>query len=133
MGYKRNIIQDNGLMRNARAGDGWIQCPELVTIAADTNDILTVTKMAAGSVQYTGFTAGRNLTTDTAANITAAFPEMDIGDILVFKVSIVPAFAGTWVAGTGVTLAGRATCPASTQQEVYLRKNSNTSYTLFPQ
>lgn len=132
MGFKRPILQDGALSRNARVGDGWFFEPDITLITADANDTVTVSKMAAGCIQYTAFSAGRNLTTDTAANITAAFPEMDIGDILTFKVSCVAAFAGTWVAGTGVTLAGRATCPASSSQEVLLKKTAAAAYTLYP-
>lgn len=134
MGFKRAILQDSGLMRNSRAGDGWVVGGvDLILVTADANDTVTATKIAAGAIQYTGFTAGRNLTIDTAANLAAAFPEMDIGDILVFKVSVVPAFAGTWVAAAGVTLAGRATCPASSPQEVYLKKTGAATFTLYPQ
>jgi hypothetical protein len=73
-------------------------------------------------LQYTAFSAGRNLTTDTAANIIAAFPELNVGESIVIAVSCVAAFAGTWVAGAGVTLAGRATTPASSYSLVVITK-----------
>src|SRR5262245_904819 len=104
----RGWMFDGNLQRPMRAGDS-IQQPAPLAIAADANDTLTVDKIARRFVQYTGFSAGRNLTTDTAANIIAAFPEMDIGDTITLIVSCVAAFAGTYVAGANVTLAGRAT------------------------
>lgn len=110
----RTIVQDAaGLSRNARAGDNILSTRKLTTVAADANATLDVATIAGGLVQYTGFSAGRNLTTDTAANIIAANPWMDIGDSFEVAVSISTAFAGTLVAGTGVTLAGKATVVAS--------------------
>lgn len=122
MGAVRAMVQDGGLARNARVGDGLISHPAVTVVTADANDIVTVDKIAGGVIQYTGFSAGRNLTTDSAANIIAAFPNMDIGDTLELIVSVTTAFAGTWVAGAGVTLAGRATVLANTQQTVIIAK-----------
>lgn len=119
MGLKRIILQDGGLSRNMRTGDGWDN-PVISTIATDANATISASQIAGGVIQYTGFTAGRTLTTDTAANFAAAFPEMDIGDAIGFTVSVVPAFAGTWAAGAGVTITGRTTCPASSGVTVYL-------------
>ena len=122
MGAVRAMVQDNGLTRNARVGDGLISHPAVTVVTADANDIVTVDKIAGGVIQYTGFSAGRNLTTDSAANIIAAFPNMDIGDTIELMVSIITAFAGTWIAGAGVTLAGRATVLANTTQVVIITK-----------
>lgn len=114
MSALRPIVQDGGgLSRNARAGDNVLSTRSLTTIATDTNATLAVATIAGGLVQFTGFTAGRTLTTDTAANIIAANPWMDIGDSFEVVVSISTAFAGTLAAGTGVTLAGKATVVAS--------------------
>lgn len=126
MGYKRAIIQDSGLSRNSRAGD-MIMNPVITTIATDAAATIDVAKLSGGVIQYTGFTAGRVLTTDTAANILAANPEMDIGDSLLVKISCVAAFAGTFAAGAGVTLRGKTTCPASSQIDVYVVKTSATT------
>lgn len=122
MSAVRAMVQDNGLSRNARVGDGLISHPAVTVVTADANDIVTVDKIAGGVIQYTGFSAGRNLTTDSAANIIAAFPNMDIGDTLELMISITTAFAGTWVAGASVTLAGRATVLANTTQVVIITK-----------
>ena len=127
MGFKRIILQDSGLSRNMRQGDGWDN-PVISTIATDAAATITATQVAGGVIQYTGFSAGRVLTTDTAANFAAAFPEMDIGDAIGFTVSIVPAFAGTWAAGAGVTITGRLTCPASTGVTVYLVKTGAATF-----
>lgn len=113
MGAVRAMVQDGGLARNSRAGDNTMTGFNPLIVSADANATLTVEAVAGGLIQYTGFTAGRNLTTDTAANYIAANPWMDIGDSFAVEVSITPAFAGTLVAGTGVTLAGKATVVAS--------------------
>lgn len=102
-----------GLPEVGRAGQGFLGNLTPVIVAADANATLTVAQMSGGLIQYTGFTAGRTLTVPTAAQILVAAPDMDIGDSFSFIVSVVPAFAGTWVTAAGVTLTGRATVPAS--------------------
>jgi uncharacterized membrane protein (DUF441 family) len=54
---------------------------------------------------------------------------MDIGDSFTFWVSVTTAFAVTWAAGTGVTLAGRATVVANTAQMVVVTKTAATTVT----
>ena len=113
MSALRTIVQDGGLSRNSRGGDNILSSRSLTSVSADANATLTVAVIAGGLVQFTGFTAGRTLTTDTAANIIAANPWMDVGDSFEVLVSSSQAFAGTLAAGSGVTLAGLATIPAS--------------------
>lgn len=119
MAYNRALVQSPGTPFPAGVGAGFLANVLPAAVATDANATITVAQMQAGVVQYTGFTAGRNLTTPTGAQLTAAFPEMSVGDSQVFMVSIVPAFAGTWVAGdANVVLAGRATTPASSSTMV---------------
>jgi hypothetical protein len=87
-------------------------------IATDAALTLTLAQMAGGLVTFTGFSAGRAVTTPTAAAILAAEPDMDVGDSFSFLASVTTAFAGTWTAGVGVTLTGRATLPASSTLQV---------------
>lgn len=122
--FLRPLIQDTLMTRSGRAGDYSILNPVVTLNAVDANDTMTAAEIAGGVMQYTAFTAGRTLTTDTAANILAANPAMDIGDSLMCKVSIVPAFAGTFAAGTGVTLQGRPTCPASSSVDVVITRTA---------
>ena len=121
MTFKRLSLSDGGLTRNMRAGDNWDN-PVISAVAADANAVVTTAQIAGGVIMFTGFTAGRTITTDTAANILANFPEMDIGDSYGFTISCIAAFAGTFAAGTGVTLVGRATCPASSAVTIYITR-----------
>lgn len=111
----------------SRAGDGLMANLNPAIVATDAAVTMTVAQMAGGMVQYSSFSAGRVITTPTAALILAAAPDMDIGDSFSFIVSVVPGFAGTWAAGTGVTLAGRATTPASSWSVVTVTKLSATT------
>lgn len=122
----RQVISDGGMERASMPGDNLLAAAPLA-IAADAVDTITVAKIARRFIQYTGFTAGRNLTTDTAANILAAYPDLNVGESICIVVSIVTAFAGTYVAGAGVTLAGRATTPASSWSLIYITKLSATT------
>jgi hypothetical protein len=126
--FKRALLtSQNSVPDPMRQGAGLLANIEPAIVATDAAVTMTVAQMAGGLVQYTGFTAGRTITTPTAALILAACPDMDIGDAFAFFVSITPAFAGTWAAGTGVTLLGRATTPASSWSLVVVRKLSATT------
>jgi hypothetical protein len=127
--FKRGRITSYGneLPQPAGAGSGTVENIAVTAISADANYTFTVADMSGGAVQFTGFTAGRNLTTPTAALILASATDMDIGDSFTLYVSITTAFAGTYVAGAGVTLAGRATTPASSWSVVVVKKLSATT------
>lgn len=103
-------------------GTGMFANLSITSKTTDANHTLTVAEMAGGAVYYSALSAGRQVTTPTAANILAAAPDMDIGDTFAFIVSIQDAFALTWVAGAGVTLDGRATTPASSFSIIVVEK-----------
>jgi len=119
----------NELDQRAAAGSGEVSNIAVKTVATDANYVLTVADMAGGAVQFTSWTAGRTITVPTAALILASAPDMDIGDSFANTISVVPAFAGTYVTATGVTLAGRATVPASSNTYVVITKTSATTVT----
>ena len=124
----RAIVQDQGgLTRNARAGDGMNMYPNVTIVTTDAADTFTVAKMATGVYVYSSLSAGRVLTTDTAANIVAAYPNLDVGDSVSVIVATVAAFALTVAAGTGVTLKGKTTIPASTTGWLIFVKTSATT------
>ena len=119
----------NELAQRAAAGSGEISNIAVRTIATDANTVLTVADMAGGAVLYTGFTAGHTITTPTAALILDSAPDMDIGDSFSLTLSVTPAFAGTYVAGTGVTLAGKPTLQAASSSYTVVTKTSATTVT----
>lgn len=110
-------------------GVGLAAALRIAGVATDAAVTLTTDQMAGGMVQYTGFSAGRNITTPTGTQIETANPGMNVGDSFSFFVSITTAFAGTWVAGSGVTLAGRATTPASSWSLVTVIKTATNTFT----
>lgn len=118
---------NGGLDERARQGAGLFDMINWIAVATDAARVLSLDDISSGGIQFTGFTAGRNLTTPTAAAILAAAPDMDIGDSFSFFVSVTTAFAATYVAGAGVTLAGRATTPASSWSIVTVKKLSATT------
>ena len=120
MSNVRRVVQDQGgLGRGGVGGDVVVEVARPQVIATDANRTLTVADIAQGVLAFTGFTAGRTLTTDTAANILAAFPLVEIGECVSVSVGISVAFAGTLAAGTGVTLKGKAAVPASGAATIY--------------
>lgn len=129
MSGARLIGRIAGLEQQLRPGVGPFSMRKLVAFATDAIKTITVSDLASGILQVTGLTAGRVFTTPTAAAIIAAYPEMDIGDAIEFDVSVTVAFAVTWAAGTGVTLAGRTTTAASSATRIYITKDSATAVT----
>ena len=113
----------------SRSGQGIFAHIDPTLVSTDAALTITVAQMSGGSITYTGFTAGRVITTPTAALILAAAPDMDVGDTFTIIMSATVAFAGTFAAGTGVTLAGRATIPASSTVFVVVKKTSATTVT----
>lgn len=108
-------------------GTGLIGNVSITSKTTDANHTITVAEMAGGVIYYSALSAGRNVTTPTAALILATAPDMDIGDTFLLIVSIQDAFAITWVAGTNVTLLGRATTPASSNSIIVVEKTSATT------
>jgi len=115
------------LPTKSRTGTGFLDQPVITPVATDAPLTLTTAQMSGGIVTFTSFTAGRNVTTPTAAQIFADAPDMDIGDAFTIQVSTLTAFAATWVAGANVTLAGRATTVASGNSTIVVTKNSATT------
>jgi TRAP-type mannitol/chloroaromatic compound transport system substrate-binding protein len=111
----------------SRQGTGFFAALTPTIIATNADLTLTVAQMSGGLVQFSSFSAGRAVTTPTAALILAAATDMDVGDSFSFIVSCVAAFAATWTAGTDVTLTGRATTPASSWSIVTVTKTSATT------
>lgn len=124
------IAGQGGLAKVARPGEAPIATELPTLISADAADTLSAAKFSLGALLYTGLTAGRNLTADTAANYLAAFPQLDVGESVACKVGVSTAFALTLVTATGVTLKGRATVPASTTMTIYITKTSATTVDL---
>lgn len=106
-------------------GTGLIGNVSVTTKTTDANHTITVAEMAGGVIYYSALSAGRNVTTPTAALILEAASDMDVGDTFMLVVSIQDAFAITWVAGAGVTLLGRATTPASSNSIIVVEKTGS--------
>lgn len=130
--FKRPLIEAGTVMpAKMRAGDGFLGNPVVTEKTTNADHTITVAEMSTGVLYYSALSAGRAVTTPTAALILAAAPDMDIGDSFVFLVSIQDAFAITWTAGADVTLAGRATTPASSSTWIVVTKTSATTVTWF--
>lgn len=116
-----------GLPQVSRQGLGLLANIDITSKTTDADHTITVAEMSGGMIYYSALSAGRAVTTPTAALILAACPDMDIGDSFSFFVSIQDAFAITWAAGVGVTLVGRATTPASSWSLITVTKLSATT------
>ncbi len=78
--------------------------PSAVVALADAAATPTAAQMVYSNIFTMTPSAGRNFTTDTAANLVAAIPGCRVGDTFEFTVISLAAFAVTFVAGSGVTL-----------------------------
>ena len=125
--FKRVLATNSaGLPQVSRQGLGMVSNISVTEKTTNADHTLTVAEMAGGCVYYSALSAGRAITTPTAALILGAAPDMDIGDSFSFMVSIQDAFALTWAAGTDVTLKGRATTAASSSSQIVVTKTSAT-------
>lgn len=86
----------------------------ITTVGAGT---LTAAAMANGLIARSGPTAAYNDTTDTATAILATMTSPRIGDGFEFTIQNGVAYAGTMVAGSGITLAGVTANAASKVRE----------------
>lgn len=127
--FKRALINASGggMPERMRQGAGLLANISITEKTTDADHTITVAEMAGGMIYYSALSAGRAVTTPTAALILAQCADMDIGDSFSFVVSIQDAFAITWAAGTGVTLRGRATTPASSWSLITVIKTSATT------
>jgi hypothetical protein len=129
MGMKRVMVQDAGIVRPARAGDGALEHNEIITNASAGNQTITIPQVLAGVALFTGAAGAVAYTTPTAADIIAALPELDIGDTYTFRLCNTAAQTATITAGTGVTLAGFTTVNAATRTCI-VRKTAATTVTI---
>jgi len=113
MAYARPSVRVAGLVKDARTTDGWLAFVAPFIQATDSNQVISAAALSTGLYVRSGMTAGRSDTTDTAVNILAANPEMDVGETFVVAVSVTTAFALTLIAGAGMTAVGAKTIVAS--------------------
>lgn len=104
----------------------------LTTVGAGT---LTAALLAPGNIiQRTGPTGAFNETLDTAANMTAAYPEIGIGESYICYYSNLVAQTATFVAGNGFTL-GAIGIPTNAgsglTNMLVITKVSDTAWTCF--
>lgn len=130
MGFKRAAVYDGGIQRPARTGDGHLMHASAATMTADAASTITVDKLAGGLILRSGITAGRIDTSDTAANILAAFPEMDIGDSFEVVISNTSGFTQTLAGGANVTASGNLLNLTLSHKHVIFTKTSATAMTM---
>lgn len=128
--FVRPMVYEKGIARAARVGDGILANPQITAIAADSSQTLTAAAILGGVITHATHTASRTDTTDTAVNILAAMPDMDIGDTYVFKVASLAAFTIVVAGGSGVTASGNLTVAANGAKDFILTKTSATAMTL---
>lgn len=132
MGYVTALVQDTTLggARAQTTGDGWLASPVENTSAADAGATITAAAIAGGLWTHSGHTASRTDTTDTGTLIAAAFPNMDIGDNLVFMVASLAGFTIVVAGGVGVTASGNLTVPANGAKFMLLTKTGAATFNL---
>jgi len=116
MPFLRAQARSGGLVKDGRPGDGWFAHPQAALQTADSNQTISVDAVAGGLYVRSGLTAGRSDTTPTAAQILAAFPDMDIGDAFLVAVSNLSGQTLTILAGAGVTVVGQSTVLLNTMR-----------------
>jgi len=127
--FTRPQVSLDAQVRNARPGIGMLANFAASAQTADSAQTISVAKMAGGLYMRSGQTAGRTDTTDTAANILAANPDMDISDNFCLVVSNLAAQILTIAGGTDVTMGTKTTIAASSWAILVFTKTSATEMT----
>lgn len=130
MSFVRPLVTEKGSTRAACVGEGMLAHVRPASIAADAASTITAAMILGGVVIHSTHTAARIDTTDTAANILAAMPDMDTGDTFMLIVSSAAAFTITLAGGTGVTASGNLIVAANSSRMFVLTKTSATTMTL---
>lgn len=125
--FSRACVKQEGMERDARAGDGWLANPIITTNATAGDQAITIPMIAGGVGVFTGAAGAVAYTIPVAADIIAAFPDMDIGDSLTFTVTNTAAQVATLnTAATGVTYAGFTTANAQTRTGIITKTAATT-------
>lgn len=125
--FARALVSTDGMFRPARNGDGLCAYLAPITQATDSNQVISAQSLSNGLYIRSGMTAARTDTTDTAVNILAQFPNMDVGDTMLAIISVTVAFALNLAAGAGVTLGAKTSIPASSFGMLLITKTSATT------
>lgn len=124
------VTDSNGTTRQMATGDGWGSAPAQFPFTTDANNIITAAALAGGLITSSGKTANRTFTTDTAALIAAAFPNMDIGDCMIVMVASLDGFSAIVAGGTGVTASGNLTVPLNSAKMFLLIRTGAATFNL---
>jgi hypothetical protein len=130
MSFVSYKIRTGGEARELKAGDSELN-PVVITLA-DADATLTTNQLSAGAIVCPA-SAARTLTLPTAAQVIAAFPDMNIGDCLAFSVTSSGANSAVVAVGANITnigAAGSLTVATATSRRYLLRKDSSTAMSL---
>lgn len=128
--FSRACIIKGGIEQEARVGDGFLANPRYVLNSAAGAQTISLNQILGGIAAFSGAAGAVTYTTDTAANILAAMPDMDIGDTYVFMISNTAAQVATIDGGVGVTASGNLTVNATSKMFV-LEKTAATTMNLY--
>lgn len=130
MSFVRPQVFDSGLPRKARAGDGWMAFPKKTNQTTDSNQVISTAAILGGLYGRSGTNTSRTDTTDTAVNILATMPEMNVGSVYMFMVYNQTANTLVIAGGTDVTASGNLSVLTLTTKWFMLTKTSATTMTL---
>jgi hypothetical protein len=125
MSFTRACVYDQGLERIARAGDYQLLNPVVTVNATAGNQSITIPMMSGGVGVFTGAAGAVQYTIPVAADIIAAFPQMDIGDSFMFSITNTAAQIATLnTAAAGVTYSGFTTANAQTRTGIITKTSA---------
>lgn len=130
MSFVRPQVFNSGLPRKAREGDGWMAFLRKTNQTTDSNQVISTAAILGGLYGRSGTNTSRTDTTDTAVNILAAMPEMNVGSVYMFLVYNQTANTLVIAGGTDVTASGNLSVLTLTTKWFMLTKTSATTMTL---
>lgn len=120
--FVRPYVFEKGMKRQARAGEGFMANPQIVTNSSAGAQSISIPQILGGVAQFTGAAGAVAYTLPTAAAIIAAMPDMDIGDSYIFALSNTAAQNATITTATGITLSGNSAVVNASMKFVVLTR-----------
>ena len=129
MGMNRGFVRKGGLQMPAGAGDTTFDNHKPVSITTVGAGTITAAAVASGCVLRTGPTGAVADTFDTAANVAAALPDMEIGDSFLIHYSNQVGFIITITGVSGITVSGTPAIAANTMKQILFTKTGAATFT----
>lgn len=128
MAYKRVLVSEEGLQRRVSGNDGCLGSPGIVTVATAGALTIGLDAMLSGVARFTGAAGAVAYTLPTGAVVSAALPDMEIGESFTWWLTNTAAQVATLTASAGHTVTAGITTINATSCLVVTTKTAAATF-----